>query len=70
MFSSKILVHLCMIMHDIVKKKRFFCYRVQAFSTEEILKNRMKDCFKIDSNKIIKMSKKGQYVTFKSLENK
>ena len=30
----------------------------------------MKDCFKIDSNKMIKMSKKGQYVTFKSLENK
>ena len=39
-------------------RKRFCCYCVKAFSTEEMLKHHVKDCLKINSNKMIKMPKK------------
>ena len=39
-------------------KKRFCCYCLQAFSTEEILKNHIKDCFKINGKQRITMPKR------------
>ena len=39
-------------------RKHFCRYYLQAFSTEEILKRHIKDCFKINAKKMIKMPKK------------
>ena len=70
MFLSKILILSYMIIHYIVEKKHFCRYCLQAFSTEEILKTHIKDCFKINGKQIIIMSKKSEYVTFKNYERK
>ena len=43
---------------------------LQAFSTEEILKSHIKNCFKINAKQRIIMPKKGEYVTFKNFEGK
>ena len=43
-------------------------YFLQAFSTEEILKRRIKYCFKIYGKEIIMISKIGEYVYFKNYE--
>ena len=51
-------------------KKHFCRYSLQAFSTEEILKRHIKDCFKINGKKIIVMPKKSKYVKFKNYERK
>ena len=52
-------------------KKIFFChYCLQAFSTEEILKHHIKDCFKINGKQRIIMPKKGEYDKFKNDERK
>ena len=48
--------------------RKHFCYCLQAFSTEEILKSYVKDCFKINGQQMIKMLKKGEYVPFKNFE--
>ena len=45
-------------------------YCLQAFSTEEVLKCRVKDCFKINGKQKFKMPKKGEYVRFKNYERK
>ena len=41
-----------------------------SFSTEEILKRHIKDCFKINSKQTIIVPKKGDYVKFKNYERK
>ena len=51
-------------------RKHFYCYCFQAFNTEEILKNRIKDCFNINCKQIIVMSKKREYVKFMKCERK
>ena len=48
------------------RKKHFCCYCLQAFSTEEILKCHIEDCFKIDGKKKIIVPKKGEYDKFKN----
>ena len=50
--------------------KHFCCYCLQAFSSEEILKSHIKDCFKINGKQTIKMPKKGEYIKFKNFERK
>lgn len=42
-------------------RKHFCCYCLQAFSTTEILKCHMNDCFKINGKHMIKMPKKDKY---------
>ena len=51
-------------------RKHFCHYCLQAFSTEEILKRHIKDCFKINGKQIVIMPKKGEYVKFKNYEIK
>ena len=69
MLLSKILIHLCIIILYTVKKH--FCrYCFQAFSTEEILKRHIKDCFKVNGKQKIIMPKDGEYVQFKNHERK
>ena len=46
-------------------RKHFCRYCLQSFSTEEILKCHIKDCFKINSKQRIIMHKKGEYVRFR-----
>ena len=43
---------------------------LQAFSTEEILKRDIKDCFKINNMQRIMMPKKDEYVKFRNCERK
>ena len=45
-------------------------YCLQAFSSEEILKSHVKDCFKINGKLTIKMPKKGKYIKFKNFGRK
>ena len=52
------------------RKKSFFRYCLQVFSTEEVLKNYIKDHFKINVKQKIMMLKKGRYVKFKNYERK
>ena len=47
-----------MIIHYIVEEKIFCRYCLQAFSTEEILKSHIKDCFKVNGKKRIIIPKK------------
>ena len=47
--------------HTIHRERKHFCrYWLQAFSTEEMLKIHIKDCFKINGKQRIKMLKKGK----------
>ena len=41
-------------------RKHFCCYCLQAFSTEEILKCHIEDCFKINAKQKIKHLKKNK----------
>ena len=43
-------------------RKPFYRYCLQAFSTEEILKRRIQDCFKINGKQRIIMSIKREYI--------
>ena len=76
MFLSKILVHLCMIIHYTVEENIFtvVAYKLKVMkcteSTEEILKCHIKDCFKINGKQRIKMPKKGEYVKLKNFERR
>ena len=56
----------CMIIHYIAEEN-FFCYCLQVFSTEVILKRHIKDS--LYKQRIIK-PKKGEYLKFKSYERK
>ena len=69
MFLSKISIHSCIIILYTVEKQ-FFRYCLQTFSTEEILKHHIKDCFKINDKQKIIMPKKVEYVRFKNYERK
>ena len=51
-------------------RKHFCCYCLQAFSSEEILKSYIKDCFKINGKQTIKMPKKREYIKFKNYVRK
>ena len=51
-------------------RKNFCHYCLHTFTTEEILKRDIKDCFKINAKQTIKMPKKGEYVKFKTFERK
>ena len=59
-----------MIIHYIMKKNHFFRYCLQAFSTKEILKRYIKDCFKINDEQRIIMPIKGKFVKFINDERK
>ena len=49
------------------RRKKYFCrYCLQAFSTDEILKRNIKDCFKVNGKQRIIMPKKEEYVKFKN----
>ena len=50
------------------ERKGFCCYCLQAFSTEEIWKFHIKDCFKINGKPIIIMPKKIEFVNFNNYE--
>ena len=51
-------------------KKHFCIYCLQAFSTEEILKRHIKDCYKISGKQRIIMPKKSEFVQYKNYERK
>ena len=51
-------------------RKHFSCYCLQAFSTEEIFKHHIKDCFKINGKQSVKMLKKGVYAKFTNFKRK
>ena len=51
-------------------KKHFVVIVCKLFSTEEILKRHIKDCFKINGKQSILMPKKGEYGQFKNYERK
>ena len=70
MFLSKISIRSCINHTSHRRIKHFRCYCLQAFSTEEILKRHIEDCFKISSKQRIIMPKKGEYVKFKTYERK
>ena len=70
MFLSKILILSCRIIHYILEKKHFCRYCLQTFSTEEILKCHIKDCFKINGKQRIIMLKKVDYAKFKIMKEK
>ena len=70
MFLSKISIHSCIIILYIVEKNHFCSYCLQAFSTKEISKRHVKDCFKINGKQRIIMPKKDEYVKFKNYERK
>ena len=61
---SKFMYH-----HTLRRRRNHFCC-LQAFSTGEILKRHVKECFKINGKQIIKMSKRGEYVRLKNYERK
>ena len=57
--------------HILHRRKKKFCrYCLQAFSTKEILKPRINDCFKINGKQMIQVAKKGEYVKIKNYERK
>ena len=51
-------------------RKHSCCHCLQPFSSEEILKSHIKDCFKINGKQTIKMPKKDEYIKFKNFERK
>ena len=53
-----------------MEEKIYCLYCLQAFSTEEILKNHLKDSFKINGKQRIIMPRTGEYVKFKNYEIK
>ena len=55
--------------HTLHLRRKHFChYCLQAFSTEEISKCHLKDCFKINDKQMINMPKKGQvFASFESI---
>ena len=67
MFLSKIVTLSCN--HTLHHGRKHFCwYCLQAFSSEGILKSRIKDCCKINGKQRTIMLKKGEYVKFKNSE--
>ena len=57
--------------HKLYRGRKRFCHHCfQAFSSEEILKCHIKDCFKIDDKQRVKMPKNGEHIRFKNYERK
>ena len=57
--------------HTLHPGRKHFCrYCLQEFSTEEMLKSLIVDCFKINDKQRIIMPKKGELVKFKNYERK
>ena len=55
--------------HTLHRGRKHFChFCLLAFVTEEILKRRFKDCFKINGKQTIKMPKISENVKFKNFE--
>ena len=53
--------------HTLHRGRKHFCrYCFQVFSSEEILKSHIKDCFKNNGKQTIKMSQNGEYNKFKN----
>ena len=52
------------------RRKRFWRYCVQTFSTEKILKLHFKDCFEINGRQRFQMTKKVEYVKLKNFDRK
>ena len=47
--------------------KKYFCgYCLETFSTEEIVKSDVNDCFKINGKQLIQMLKEGEYIKLKN----
>ena len=60
-----------MYAHTLHRGRKHFCrYFLQAFRTAEKLKCHIKDYFRINGKKTIKVSKKSEYVEFKNFERK
>ena len=51
-------------------RKHFWCYFLQSFSTEEILKLHIKDLLEINGKQRIIMLKKSKYIKLKNYERK
>ena len=49
-------------------QKHSYCYCLQAFNTEKILKFHFTSCFEIKVKQRIKMPKKSEYVRFKFMK--
>ena len=57
--------------HTLHRERKHFCrYCLQAFSTKEILKCHIKDCFMTNGKQGIKMPKKSECLRFKACERK
>ena len=57
--------------HTLHRGRKHFCrYCLQDFNVEKILKDRVKDFFKINGKQSIIMPKKDNYVKFKNYEKK
>ena len=57
--------------HTLHRGRKHFCrYCFQVFSSEEILKSHIKDCFKNNGKQTIKMSENSEYNKFKNLGKK
>ena len=52
------------------EKEHFCCYCLQAFSTQEILKRHIKDCFKINGKQRITMAEKMNMLNSKIMKEK
>ena len=59
-----------MIIHYIVEEKHFCRYCSEAFKTEEILKHHIKDCFKINGKKRIRMAEKANILNSEIMQEK
>ena len=70
MFLSKILIDSCIIIPYIIEKNIFCRYCLQDFSTEEIIKGTIKDCFRVNGKQKFAIPNKGEYVKFKNYERK
>ena len=57
--------------HTLYRGRKHIChYSLQAFSTTEVLKSHVNDCFRINGKQMVQLSKTGEYVRFKNCENK
>ena len=56
--------------HTLHCGRKHLCYCLKAFSSEEMLKSHIKDCFKINGMQRIIMPKKGESIKFKNYERK
>ena len=56
--------------HSLHQKRKHFCrYCIYGFTTEEISKDHIKDCFKV-IGKQTKITKKSKYVNFENFRRK